>query len=201
MGPSASREMSRVRVGLLGGTFDPPHLAHLVVAEWARVALELDEVRFLVAGDPWMKDTASEVGQRVAMTELAVADNDAFTVDDRETRRPGPTYTADTLEELHAEEPDTDWFFLLGADAVEKLPLWHRAGDAVALATFVAVARPGYRLMLENELLREVVRLDVPHLAISSTGLRRAVRQGGVVRYLVPPSVERYIGEHELYRS
>lgn len=190
-----------VRVGLLGGTFDPPHLAHLVVAEWARTTLGLDEVRFLVAGDPWMKDTASEADHRVAMTELAVADNDAFTVDDRETRRSGPTYTAETLEELHAEEPDSSWWFLLGADAVEKLPLWHRASDAVELATFVAVARPGYQLTLENELLRGVVRLDVPHLAISSTGLRRAVRSGGVIRYLVPASVERYIGEHELYRS
>ncbi|MBW3621068.1 MAG: nicotinate-nucleotide adenylyltransferase [Actinobacteria bacterium] len=190
-----------MRVGLLGGTFDPPHIAHLVVAEWARVALELDEVRFLVAGDPWMKDSASDATHRVAMTELAVADHEAFRVDDRETRREGPTYTAETLEELHGEEPGASWFFLLGADAVEKLPAWHRAADAVALATFVAVGRSGYPPVLDHELLADVAHLDVPHLAVSSTGLRQAFREDGPVRYLVPASVERYIREHGLYRS
>jgi nicotinate-nucleotide adenylyltransferase len=189
------------RVGLLGGTFDPPHLGHLIVAEAARVDLDLDEVRFLVAGDPWMKSTASPVLDRIAMTELAVADHDAFDVDDRETRRDGPTYTAETLDELHREEPDCTWFFLLGADAAEKLPQWHRAADAVARATFVAVGRPGYELTLTGELLRDVVRLDVPHIGISSTDLRRRAREGTSLRYLVPASVERYIGEHGLYRS
>ncbi len=192
---------SERRVGLLGGTFDPPHLAHLVVAETARVELGLDEVRLLVAGDPWMKDGHSAAGHRVAMTGLAVADDDHLVVDDRETRRAGPTFTADTLEALRAEDPDVAWSFILGADAVAKLPRWRRAADAVALATFVAVTRPGHPLDLDGPLLAGVVRLDVPQIDISSTELRRRVREGGALRYLVPAPVLAYIDEHGLYRS
>jgi nicotinate-nucleotide adenylyltransferase len=187
------------RVGLLGGTFDPPHVGHLVVAEVARVSLGLDEVRLLVAGRPWMKDTVTPARHRVAMAELAVADDDALVVDDRETRRDGPTYTADTLAELHAEEPGTAWWFLLGADAAAQLPAWHRAPDALRLATFVAVTRPGYRLEASHGLLSDVVRLEVPLVDVSSTELRRRVAAGEAVSHLVPPRVERYIREQGLY--
>jgi nicotinate-nucleotide adenylyltransferase len=187
------------RVGLLGGTFDPPHVGHLVVAEVARVSLQLDQVRLLVAGRPWMKAEVTSARHRVAMAELAVADDDALVVDDRETRRDAPTYTADTLAELHAEEPDTGWWFLLGADAAAQLPAWHRAADALRLATFVAVTRPGYRLEGSHDLLADVVRLEVPDIGVSSTELRRRVAAGEAVRYLVPPRVERYIRERGLY--
>lgn len=189
------------RVGLLGGTFDPPHLGHLVVAETARVELGLDEVRLLVAGDPWMKRGHSPPADRVAMARLAVADDPHLVVDDRETRRVGATYTADTLEELRTEEPGVAWSFLLGADAATKLPRWRRAADAVALARFVAVSRPGYPLELSGELAAGVVRLDVPHIEISSTELRRRFRDGGAVRYLVPAPVVAYIRQRGLYGS
>src|SRR5680860_591488 len=115
--------MSR-RVGLLGGTFDPPHLGHLVVAECARVELGLDEVRLLVAGDPWMKQATLPPEARVAMARAAVADDPHLSVDDREARRHGPTYTADTLAELRAEEPDTELWFVLGEDAAAGLARW-----------------------------------------------------------------------------
>lgn len=189
------------RVGLLGGTFDPPHLGHLVVAETARVELGLDEVRLLVAGDPWMKEGHSEAAHRVAMARLAVAGDPHLVVDDRETRRDGPTYTADTLEELRSEEPGVVWTFLLGADAAAKLPRWRRAADALALASFVVVTRPGHRVELTGGLLSGLAELEVPQIEISSTELRRRVREGGAVRYLVPAPVLAYIGEHGLYRS
>lgn len=187
------------RVGLLGGTFDPPHLGHLVVAEEARVALDLDEVRLLVAGDPWMKSEAGHADERVEMTRLAVADHPDLTVDDRETRRSGPTYTADTLTELRAEEPDTTWVFLLGADALAKVPQWHRAADALSMARFVAVTRPGYELDLSDPLVADVERLDTPLIDISSTDLRARFAEGRAVRYLLPRSVERYIRDGGLY--
>lgn len=188
------------RVGLLGGTFDPPHLGHLVVAEEARVELGLDEVRLLVAGDPWMKQEVSSAEHRVAMARLAVADDHHLTVDTREVERRTATYTADTLEELEHEEPGTSWFFLAGTDALQELPRWHRAKEALARATFVALTRPGHTFRREHDLHREVRLLEVPSIDISSTDLRRRVAAGRAVRYQVPPAVHRYIESHGLYR-
>ena len=189
------------RVGLLGGTFDPPHLGHLVVAEEARVELALDEVRLLVAGDPWMKEGVSSAEHRVAMTRLAVADDPHLTVDTREVDRATATYTADTLEELSDEEPGTGWYFLAGSDALQELPRWNRGRDAVALATFVALTRPGHTLDRDrHELLRELRLLEVPAIEISSTDVRRRVAEGRAIRYQVPLPVHRYIEEHGLYR-
>jgi nicotinate-nucleotide adenylyltransferase len=189
----------RRRVGLLGGTFDPPHLGHLVVAEQVRDALDLDEVRLLVAGDPWMKDGVGAARHRVAMAAGVAADDPHLTVVDREVRRDGATYTAETLSELRTEEPDVEWFFLLGADAATSLPRWHRAEEAVALATFVVVGRPGTELDLGHPLLQDVLRVDTPLIQISSTDIRQRVAEGRSIRYLVPPSVHRYIREHGLY--
>lgn len=187
------------RVGLLGGTFDPPHLGHLVVAEHVRDDLALDEVRLLVAGDPWMKAGISPARHRVAMTRLVADDDDALDVDDREVRRDGPTYTADTLEELREEEPGVAWFFLVGADAAVELGRWKRVEAALELATFVVVGRPGSDPAMTDPLLRDIVRVHTPLIDISSTGIRERVREGRSIRYLVPPSVERYIAEHDLY--
>lgn len=182
-------------VGLLGGTFDPPHLGHLVVAEHARVLLGLDEVRLLVAGQPWMKDMITPADHRTAMVRLATADHDQVTVDDRETRRDGPTYTADTLEQLAGEQPDTRWTFLLGADAAARLDRWKRIDAARALARFVAVARPGHRL----DAVQGLSTLRVPLIGISSTELRRRFGDGGPTRYLLPTAVDDYVREHGLY--
>jgi nicotinate-nucleotide adenylyltransferase len=188
------------RVGLLGGTFDPPHLGHLVVAECARVELGLDEIRLLVAGEPWMKGTApTPARQRLAMVRAAVAEDDHFVVDERELGRSGPTYTADTLAELHAEEPDTAWFFVLGEDAAGELPSWERVGEAFALATFVVVTRPGHGTPPASELPGSLVHLEVPQLEVSSTQLRERYRAGLATRYLVPLTVDACIRERGLY--
>lgn len=188
------------RTGLLGGTFDPPHLGHLVVAECARVELPLDEVRLLVAGEPWMKgDAPTPAADRVALAEAAVADDAHLTVDTREVERVGPTYTADTLAELAAEEPDTEWFFLLGEDAAATLPRWGRIEEAFALATFVVVTRPGHPAPPAHALPERVVHLEVPGLEVSSTQLRERYAAGCATRYLVPDAVDAAVRARGLY--
>ena len=187
------------RIGLLGGTFDPPHVGHLVVAECARVELDLDEVRLLVAGDPWMKSTVSRPEDRVALVQAAVAGAGGLTVDDREVRRDGPTYTADTLTELRDEEPEVEWCFLLGVDAAVGLPSWERGEEAMALARFVVVTRPGHGIEELPERLRSLPCLEVPELDLSSTRLRRAYRHGGPTRFQVPPAVDDEVRLRGLY--
>lgn len=187
------------RVGLLGGTFDPPHLGHLVAAEVARVVLGLDAIHFVVAGEPWMKDRISPAEHRVRMVELAVADNDCFHANRTEIDRPGPTYTVDTLRQLSDANPDVELYFLLGTDAVAKLPDWKQGEEALKLATFVAIPRPGHEVTLEGPTLGRVRRLDAPAIDISSTDLRRRFREGGAVRYQLPAPVERYVREQGLY--
>lgn len=185
-----------MRTGLLGGTFDPVHHGHLVVAQAALDELELDEVRLLVAGDPWMKGETTPATVRVELCELAVADHGELVVDDRECRRDGPTYTYDTLLELRAEDPDGELVFLLGADAAERLGRWHRVDDLFGLARFVVVNRPGHRM---PDLPQQVEVLQVPPLDISSTQLRELAGHGRSLRYLVPEAVRRRIGQYGLY--
>lgn len=190
--------MSR-RVGLLGGTFDPPHLGHLVVAECLRVDLGLDEVRFLVAGQPWMKPGTTSADDRIALAQAAVADDVHLVVDDREVRREGPTYTADTLEELSGSEPDTEWWFMLGADAANALPRWERADAALELARFVVATRPGHELDLPEPYASRVELRSVPLVGVSSSELRERYRTGRATRYLVPDAVHQLIVERGLY--
>jgi nicotinate-nucleotide adenylyltransferase len=187
------------RVGLVGGTFDPVHLGHLVVAEHLLVGRALDEVRLLVAGAPWMKGAVTDAVARVALAQAAVAGLDGLVVDDRECRRDGPTYTADTLAELHEQEPDTQWVFCLGADAAASLHLWSRVQEVLSLAEVVVVARPGHPLVLDPSVADRVTKLEVPALAISSTDIRRRVVAGEAVRFLVPPSVHHQIQQRRLY--
>lgn len=187
---------------LLGGTFDPPHVGHLVAAQAALELPGVDRVVFLVAGDPWRKTShpsslsphPSGAKHRLAMTRLAIQDNTAFDLDDRETRRPGPTYTADTLAEFAAEGIERP-FLLLGADALADLPHWHEPERIRDLSRIVVAPRPGDDL---EDCPYPV--LDMPRLAISSTDIRARVRAGRSIRYLVPDPVETYIEEHRLYR-
>lgn len=185
-----------MRIGLLGGTFDPVHHGHLVVAQAALEDLELDEVRLVVAGDPWMKETTTPAPVRVELARLAVADNDELDVDDRECRRDGPTYTIDTLLELRDEHAHAELFFLLGADAAQRLEQWNRSEGLFALATFVVVNRPGHRI---PDLPKHVRVLEVPPMDVSSTQLRELAGRGRSLRYLVPEAVRRRIGEYALY--
>ena len=198
MSPGSLATMTR-RVGLLGGTFDPPHLGHLVVAECARVELGLDEVRLLVAGDPYQKSTTSSPQDRVAMARAAVAEDEHLSVDPRELDRQGPTYTADTLKALTAEEPDTAWYFVLGEDAAAGLATWHRVEEAFALATFVVVTRPGDTGPDDAVLPAAIVHLQIPQLEVSSTQLRERYAAGRATRYLVPLAVDRYVRSEQLY--
>lgn len=189
------------RVGLLGGTFDPPHLGHLVVAECARVELDLDEVRLLVANDPYQKATTSPTEDRVAMVRAAIADDDHLALDLSELERDGPTYTADTLAELTDREPEVAWYFVLGEDAAAGLPTWHRVEEAFALATFVVVTRPGDAAPDPARLPGALVHLEIPQLEVSSTQLRERFAAGRATRYLVPLGVDAYVRAHGLYRD
>ncbi len=198
---STGGSRNRSRIGLLGGTFDPPHLGHLIVAEVARVTLELTEVHFVVAGQPWMRDDFSKPEHRLSMVQLATEDNPAFRVNRSEVDREGPTYTADTLEELAAEIPAASLYFLVGADAAAKLEDWRRVEKALELATFVAVTRPGYDVERKGRIRGRLAWLEVPAIDISATELRRRFGTGEAVRYQLPRTVEEYVRLHGLYGS
>lgn len=163
------------------------------------MALRLDEVRLVVAGDPWMKATTSPADVRVELVRAAVSGNPFLHVDDREVRRDGPTFTADTLEQLAVEEPGTRWWFILGMDAANALPRWERVEAALDLATFVAVSRPGHDRALGDGLGDRVEQLEVPLIDVASSQLRERVRRGDAVRYLVPDGVLARIDEYGLY--
>jgi nicotinate-nucleotide adenylyltransferase len=185
--------------GILGGTFDPPHLAHLVAAEMAYRQLSLERVTFLPAGVPWQKhdQRVSAAEHRLAMTGLAVAGVEYFDVDDHEVNRDGPTFTADTLDDLAEERV----VLILGADAAVGLPTWHRGADVLRRSQIAVIPRPGVDRDPVDALPGDVVWLDTPLLQISGTELRRRARQGHSLRFLVADAVWRYVEEHRLYRD
>ena len=191
----------RRRIGIVGGTFDPIHLGHLVTAEEARVELALDEVVFVPAGAPWQKPEVTPAEDRYLMTVLATAANPAFSVSRLEVDRGGPTYTVETLRAVRAAVGDDEVFFITGADAILNILSWKDADECLELACFVAASRPGHHLSeLESGPLGERVRtLDVPALAISSTDIRERFRSLRSVRYLIPREVEEYARKHGLY--
>lgn len=196
----------RYRLGIMGGTFDPIHLGHLVCAEQARDQFDLDAVVFVPTGRPaWKQDRyVSDVTDRLAMLRIAIAGNDAFDVSRIEADRPGVTYTVDTLQELHDHYPgNVDLFFITGTDAIGQIAAWRDHERIARLASFIAASRPGYDVdeaKRANEASGfDINYFEVPALAISSTDLRERVRAGRSVRYLVPKGVEDYIAGHGLY--
>ena len=199
--------MAALRIGVLGGTFDPPHYGHLALAQHARDQLGLERVLWVPAGDPWRKAEAavSPSEHRLAMAHLAIAGNEAFQVDAREAGRPGPSYTVETLAELQAESPSDELVFLLGADALMDLPNWHDAARLIQLALLGAVARSGVRPAaatldaLLPGLSARVGWFEMPRMDISASDLRRRAAAGRSLRDLVPPAVEDYIVGHRLY--
>jgi len=198
-----------VRTGVLGGTFDPVHLGHLILAQEARERLGLEQVLFMPAGRPWMKDRAiTPAPHRLAMLQLALEDNLAFVISRIETDRPGVSYTAETLADLSREMPGERLFFLLGWDALEDLPRWKDPESVLALAELVVFPRAGYPTPGLPDLERllpgvgkRVHLLEGPIIQISSTEVRRRVREGLSIRYLVPRAVEKYILEKGLYKG
>jgi nicotinate-nucleotide adenylyltransferase len=187
-----------VRIGVFGGSFDPVHLGHLIAAQEAATRLGLDQVRLVPAGvQPLKRDAhAAPAADRLAMLRLAVEGDARLVVDDRELRRPGPSYTVDTLRELRAAHPDAELCMLVGADAAADLPTWHEATAIPSLARVVVLTRPGVRPPA-HPLIAQT--LDVPAIDIAATDVRARCRRGESVRYLVPDAVARYIAERRLY--
>ncbi|WP_375484465.1 nicotinate-nucleotide adenylyltransferase [uncultured Jatrophihabitans sp.] len=185
----------------MGGTFDPIHHGHLVAASEVASLYGLDEVIFVPTGRPWQKTEreVSDSEHRYLMTVIATASNPRFWVSRVDIDRAGPTYTIDTIRDIAALRPDAELFFITGADALGQILSWKDAEEALGLAHFVGVTRPGYELS-DAHLPRDAVRLlDVPALAISSSGIRERVSAGRPVWYLVPDGVVQYINKHGLY--
>lgn len=191
----------RPRIGIMGGTFDPIHHGHLVAASEAQVALELDEVIFVPTGQPADKPVVSPGEHRYLMTVIATASNPRFRVSRVDIDRPGITYTADTLDDIRAEFPDADLFFITGADALQTFLSWKDADNLISKAHFVGVSRPGHELSTAGLPVDAVTVMEVPALAISSTDCRTRVKAGHPVWYLVPDGVVQYIAKHRLYRG
>ncbi|WP_066524544.1 nicotinate-nucleotide adenylyltransferase [Corynebacterium bouchesdurhonense] len=201
MGASTS---NKLRVGVMGGTFDPIHHGHLVAASEAAHRFGLDEVVFVPTGEPWQKAgrKISPAEDRYLMTVIATASNPRFTVSRVDIDRAGPTYTIDTLRDVRGDYPDADLYFITGADALSSIMSWHDWEDMFALAEFVGVTRPGYELtedMLPADIQERVHLLDIPAMAISSTDCRARAAAGRPVWYLVPDGVVQYIAKHRLY--
>jgi nicotinate-nucleotide adenylyltransferase len=193
------------RVGLFGGSFDPVHEAHLALARSALQALALDEVWFIPAGLAWQKGGSAASGaDRAAMVALAIAGEPRFKLERCELERAGPSYTFDTVQQLSAREPATQWWLILGQDQLAGLPTWHRWCELAASVKFAIAARAGAVVRAPEELraLNVVVsEVPLPPLPISASDIRARVAAGREIASLVPAPVAGYIAEHGLYRS
>ncbi len=196
-----------MNIGVLGGTFDPIHIGHLVVAEEARIKIGFNEVLFVPAGQPLLKPdrNVTPADHRVEMVRCAIADNPHFKLCTLEVERPGPSYTVDTLTMLREQlGSKVSLFFILGRDTLAELPSWKEPKKLVQLCRLVVAPRLGAKDLkhLETEipgLLDKVIQLDMPVIGISSSGIRQRIAQGLPIRYLVPAEVEKYIAEQKMY--
>ena len=198
------------RIGIMGGTFDPIHIGHLITAEMVRSAAELDEVLFVPSARPPHKDgtCAASPEDRLAMTARAVSENPSFSVSDIELSRDGPSYTVDTIAVLRAQLGDAVLFFITGADAMNDLYRWHEPQRLLRSCQFIVATRQGAaldeRIIMEKFTPTErshIQAVQTPHLEISSTAIRARIRAGLSIRHLVPRAVEEYIEERGLYRA
>jgi nicotinate-nucleotide adenylyltransferase len=196
-----------LRIGILGGAFNPPHTGHMVCAQEAFVQLELDRVLFVPVGQAPHRELEGDPGAevRLEMVELATGDDERFTVSRAELDRQGPSYTSDTLRGLSEASPDDELFLILGGDQAATLPTWHEPERVLELATVAVVERSNWsRHAIGIKVGRiagaERIRyLDMPLIQISSSTVRRRVAEGRPVRYLVPDKVAGYIEGHGLY--
>ncbi len=196
-----------MRVGLLGGTFNPPHLAHLVCAQEAYLQLGLDWVLLVPARVPPHKPVDDEPGMehRLELCRLAIGEDERFQICDLESRRDGPSYTVDTLEELQSEMPDSQLFLIAGSDVAAGFCDWREPERVLSMATLAVAERPGTaRADVESALEglpggESACFFDMPEIGISSTMLRERVRAGESTRYLMPDAVREYIDRHNLY--
>lgn len=200
-----------MNIGILGGTFDPVHSGHLAVAEQALVKLNLAEVIFVPAGNPYFKDGTRVTlpAHRVSMLKLALFDKPSFKVSLLEIERSGPSYSVDTISRIREVlQKEDELFFILGWDSILTLPLWHQPRRLMGLCRFVVALRPGYPRpeysALEKELpgiSERTTVMDNPLIDISSTEIRERVYRGVSIKNMVPPKVEEYIRKHSLYQT
>jgi nicotinate-nucleotide adenylyltransferase len=199
------------RLGIFGGSFDPPHIAHIALAKHAIAQFDLNELRIIPTGDAWHKArTLTPSPHRLAMTRLAFADVAHTVVDPREIDRQGATYTVDTLQELKAEQPQADVYLFIGADQANAFKTWHRWQEILGLATVVVAERKLAELgsiasQWHNAVSPDVQRLDMPSLNVSATEIRAHLAQGphpaAAMSAWLPAAVQHYIEKHSLYRS
>ncbi|OXS80471.1 nicotinate-nucleotide adenylyltransferase [Domibacillus enclensis] len=187
------------KIGILGGTFNPPHVGHLIAANEVLGALKLDEVRFMPNSIPPHKRLAGHVPDehRLRMTELAIEDNEAFSTETIELERAGVSYTIETMRELIKQEPDSSFYFIIGADMIEYLPNWKDIDELTKLVTFVGVKRPGYSTLTPYP----VTLVETPEIHLSSTVIRNKAASNETLRYLLPEPVIGYIKENGIYGS
>lgn len=201
----------KIRIALMGGTFDPIHYGHLIAAETVRFALNFDKVIFLPARTPPHKQKiiVSDARHRYAMVEMATISNPYFEVSSMELNREGSTYTVDTIRELRSKLGwDAEIFFIIGSDAVFEILTWKNPEELLSMCSFVAVTRPGYdkdKLYSRIEELKKqynssIIPVEIPAYAISSSEIREKAANGESIKYMVPESVEYYIKKNNLYR-
>lgn len=187
-----------MKVGLLGGTFDPPHNGHLIVAQEVLSSLALDEMWFMPTNVPPHKSEAKSKGiDRIEMVKQAIQGNTKFKIETIEFERSGPSYTYDTIELLNKKYPHITFYFIIGADMVEYLPKWHRIEELVHKIKFVGVKRPNYKVKSKYD----IEEVEIPLLDISSSDLRQRFYKKFNTRYFLPDNVRQYIEEKNLYGS
>ncbi len=199
-----------MKLGILGGTFDPPHNGHLHIADAVQRALQLERILFIPAKQPPHKldEPVSPLRTRVAMLKRAVQHHPRLEISMLEARRRGVSYTVDTLRELRRElVPHAEIFFIMGEDSLVNFPMWHQPQEIVKLCKLAVLQRPGYEVDLDalekqvNGVKKRVVMIRAPEINISSSEIRERVRRGESIRELVPPSVADYIESHHLYAN
>lgn len=198
------------KIGLMGGTFNPIHIGHLVMAEETRKSFNLDKILFIPTGTPPHKTIKEQVSaeDRYIMTLLATASNEYFEVIDLETKRKGTSYTIDTIRELKDIYIDSEFYFITGADAILEIETWKDTEELLGICKFIAATRPGFNVNelksgikeLENKYNRQISSLTIAPLDISSTDIRKRLKSGKTIKYMVPDSVINYINKKQLYR-
>lgn len=184
------------RVGILGGTFDPPHIGHFIIADEVRAALQLDEIWFIPNNEPPHKGKAlTDNNHRLAMLQLVIKENECFRVNTIELEREGKSYTIDTIYALNELHPDIKFYFIIGGDMVEYLPHWKDIDELVKMIEFVGVKRHQYDLKSPYP----VKEVQIPLIDISSTEIRKRIKSGEPFQFYLPKEVYRYIKEHRLY--
>ena len=196
---TAPLEIERKKVGVLGGTFNPPHVGHLIIADQVCKQLNLDKLYFMPSANPPHRDGKKTIdaAYRLEMVGTAIKNNPYFDIERSEIERGGKSFTYDTMIQLIEQNPDTDYYFIIGGDMVEYLPKWYEIDKLINLVQFVGVNRPGYTTTTEYP----IICVDVPLIDVSSTMLREKLKVNGSVRYLIPDQTVKYIHEKGLYQN